>query len=204
MVAEAAAKQCEMIVSHHPVIFDPLKKIGAQDVPFQLVQASPGVYKADLLIKDSEQLLGKLRLEIQVSNRVLPVPSQWAYHLYLWQNPFAVARYYQVPLWSQEHLDAMRPLMKMLADAGDVYKRQVDKQLPEDAHGFYETVCNTTGEFILQGYMELNRGNGDISVSYTHLLLMVLRLIYYRLPAGIRFTISLVAAIYILTPGYVV
>ena len=34
------------------------------------------------------------------------------------QSPYAVARYYQVPLWSQEHLDAMRPLMKMLADAG--------------------------------------------------------------------------------------
>ena len=39
VVEEAAAKQCEMIVSHHPVIFDPLKKIGPQDVPFQLVQA---------------------------------------------------------------------------------------------------------------------------------------------------------------------
>lgn len=39
VVAEAAAKQCEMIVSHHPVIFDPLKKINPQDVPFQLVQA---------------------------------------------------------------------------------------------------------------------------------------------------------------------
>ena len=34
------------------------------------------------------------------------------------RSPFAVARYYQVPLWSQEHLDAIRPLMKMLADAG--------------------------------------------------------------------------------------
>ena len=40
VVAEAAAKQCEMIVSHHPVIFSPLKKIGRQDVPFQLVQAA--------------------------------------------------------------------------------------------------------------------------------------------------------------------
>ena len=36
---EAAAKQCEMIVSHHPVIFDPLKRLGPQDVPFQLVRA---------------------------------------------------------------------------------------------------------------------------------------------------------------------
>ena len=39
VVEEAAAKQCEMIVSHHPVIFDPLKRLGPQDVPFQLVQA---------------------------------------------------------------------------------------------------------------------------------------------------------------------
>lgn len=39
VVAEAAAKQCEVIVSHHPVIFDPLKKIGPQDVALQLVRA---------------------------------------------------------------------------------------------------------------------------------------------------------------------
>ena len=39
VVEEAAAKQCEMIVSHHPVIFDPLKRLSPQDVPFQLVRA---------------------------------------------------------------------------------------------------------------------------------------------------------------------
>ncbi len=38
VVAEAAAKGCELIVSHHPVIFSPLKKLGVQDVPFRLVQ----------------------------------------------------------------------------------------------------------------------------------------------------------------------
>lgn len=80
--------------------------------------AAPGTYKGDLLVKDGDRLLGKLKMEIRVSDRVLPAPSEWAYHLDLWQNPFAVARYYQVPLWSQAHLDAMRPLMKMLADAG--------------------------------------------------------------------------------------
>ena len=80
--------------------------------------AAPGIYKGELCINDGDRLLGKLKLEIQVSDRVLPAPSEWAYHLDLWQNPFAVARYYQVPLWSQAHLDAMQPLMKMLADAG--------------------------------------------------------------------------------------
>ena len=39
VVAEAAAKHCEAIVAHHPVIFDSLKKLGPQDVPFQLVRA---------------------------------------------------------------------------------------------------------------------------------------------------------------------
>lgn len=38
VVEEAAAKQCTIIVAHHPVIFDPLKKLGPQDVPFQLVR----------------------------------------------------------------------------------------------------------------------------------------------------------------------
>lgn len=69
-------------------------------------------------MKDGDQRLSTLKMDIKVSSRVLPAPSEWAYHLDLWQSPFAVARYYQVPLWSQEHMDAMRPLMKMLADAG--------------------------------------------------------------------------------------
>ena len=80
--------------------------------------AVPGTYKGELLINDGPRLLQRLNLEITVSSRELPAPSEWAYHLDLWQSPYAVARYYQVPLWSQEHLDAMRPLMKMLADAG--------------------------------------------------------------------------------------
>ena len=79
---------------------------------------SPGVYRGTVEVKDGDNRLSTLKMDIKVSSRVLPAPSQWAFHLDLWQSPFAVARYYQVPLWSQEHFDAMRPLMKMLADAG--------------------------------------------------------------------------------------
>ena len=39
VVAEATEKHCEAIVSHHPVIFAPLRKLCPQDVPFRLVQA---------------------------------------------------------------------------------------------------------------------------------------------------------------------
>lgn len=38
VVREAAAGGCELIVSHHPVIFDPIKRISAEDVPGLLLQ----------------------------------------------------------------------------------------------------------------------------------------------------------------------
>lgn len=79
---------------------------------------TPGTYRGKFHIKDGDKLIGSLNLEITAGDRILPEPNDWRFHLDLWQNPFAVARYYQVPLWSTEHLDAMRPVMKRLADAG--------------------------------------------------------------------------------------
>lgn len=79
---------------------------------------SPGTYKGTVEVKDGGCLLGSLTMYVKVSSRTLPEPSAWKYHLDLWQNPFAVARYHQLPLWSREHMEAMRPLMKMLVDAG--------------------------------------------------------------------------------------
>ena len=34
--------------------------------------------------------------------------------------------------------------------------------LPAQRNGFFETICNHTGEFTLAGHLELNRGDGDI------------------------------------------
>ena len=77
-----------------------------------------GVYKGTLTVSGKDFTDLKLNMEIQVSERTLPAPSDWKIHLDLWQNPYAVARFHQVPLWSDAHFDAMRPIMKILADAG--------------------------------------------------------------------------------------
>lgn len=81
-------------------------------------EAKPGKYKGTLTVSGKNFEAMKLPFEIEVVNRTLPEPQKRAFHLDLWQNPYAVARYYQVPLWSKAHFDAMRPLMKMLANAG--------------------------------------------------------------------------------------
>ncbi|MEA1886699.1 MAG: DUF4091 domain-containing protein [Bacteroidota bacterium] len=76
-----------------------------------------GIY--DILIKgisDNDTASHSINLEVQ--DKVLPPPGDWSFHLDLWQNPFAVARYNDVQLWSQEHMDLLRPLLSMLAGAG--------------------------------------------------------------------------------------
>lgn len=80
--------------------------------------ALPGTYKGTLTVSGKGMKPMALQVKVEVMNRMLPKPQQWQLNFDLWQNPYAVARYYQVPLWSKAHFDAMRPVMKMLADAG--------------------------------------------------------------------------------------
>lgn len=85
------------------------------DIPHD---ATPGLHKGNVVVKSEQNTSCTLRYSIQVLNRTLPKVSERKFHLDLWQNPFAVARIAQVPLWSQKHFDAMRPLMERLAKAG--------------------------------------------------------------------------------------
>ena len=88
-------------------------------VQIQIPQsAKKGNYKSTLFVQNDNQTIGKLNLEIEVIDRIIPTPSEWSFHLDLWQNPFAEARYFQVEPWSEVHLDAMRPTMEKLARSG--------------------------------------------------------------------------------------
>lgn len=77
-----------------------------------------GMYRGTVTVKEGEKVLAELPLVVTVKNRTLPEPKDWAFHLDLWQNPYAVARYYNVEPFSEEHFELMRPIMKRYADAG--------------------------------------------------------------------------------------
>ena len=79
--------------------------------------AAPGKYKGSLTANCDGKVFN-IPYTLEVSKRVLPEPKDWVFHLDLWQNPYAVARYFNVPLWSKEHFDIMRPIMEHLASAG--------------------------------------------------------------------------------------
>lgn len=80
--------------------------------------AQQGIYKATVKVSHSGFGSVKLPLEIEVIDQQLAEPSKWSYHLDLWQHPSAVARIEGLEMWSDAHFEAMRPVMKMLADAG--------------------------------------------------------------------------------------
>ncbi len=84
------------------------------DIP---AHAAAGIYHGAITRKSkSGSVEHPFTLEVQ--NKLLPPAAEWPFHLDLWQNPYAVARYHGVELWSEAHLDLLRPLLKKLADAG--------------------------------------------------------------------------------------
>ena len=107
---------------------DRLIKIEEMQVPARTVRpvwitvniprdAAPGKYKGSITANCDGKVM-TLPFSLEVSKKVLPEPKDWKFHLDLWQNPYAVARYFNVPLWSKEHFDCMRPIMEHLASAG--------------------------------------------------------------------------------------
>ncbi|MBC5614516.1 DUF4091 domain-containing protein [Bacteroides hominis] len=107
-------------IDHHTHILSiPARSTQAGWISIRIPQQTKeGKYTGTVTVKNGDKTLSELHLTIHVKNRTLPAPSDWKFHLDLWQNPYAVARYYDVDLFSKEHFDLMRPIMQRYADAG--------------------------------------------------------------------------------------
>ena len=80
-------------------------------------QAPPGGYKGNISVESTSGTVNHA-ITLEVINKSLPAPSAWSFHLDLWQNPYAVGRFNRVKLWSREHINLLKPLLTMLAQAG--------------------------------------------------------------------------------------
>ena len=80
--------------------------------------ANEGIYKSTVVLSIEGQKTQKFELIVNVISKTLPPASDWGFHLDLWQNPYAVARFHNVKPWSKEHWEFLKPIMKRLADAG--------------------------------------------------------------------------------------
>ena len=129
--------------------------------------AKPGEYRAG-------------DVKITVIDRVLPPAKEWRYFLDLWQHPWAVARYFGVKPFSKEHYARMRPLWKMLAEAGQktLTVTLLDKPWDNQCYDAYGTmirhVRTRDGKWrfdysVFDEYVEFGRecGLGPVISCYT-------------------------------------
>lgn len=80
--------------------------------------AAAGIYNTNLTISGNNGNKVILPMTLEVQNHTLASPDKWGYHLDLWQHPTAVARAQGLEVWSDEHFEAMKPVMERLAAAG--------------------------------------------------------------------------------------
>ncbi len=120
------------------------------DIPGDAV---PGSYIASLELLKGNEVIETLAIHLEVQAQTLPSPGEWAFHLDLWQNPFAVSRVAGVENWSQEHWEELRPVMKMLADAGQkvitttINKKPWDGQTEDAYESMIEWVLHEDGSW---------------------------------------------------------
>ncbi len=80
-------------------------------------QTPAGIYNG-MVTRTSARGIVNHSVTLEVQNQLLPSPTDWKFHLDLWQNPFSVARFHGVTLWSPQHFKLLQPLLTMLAQAG--------------------------------------------------------------------------------------
>jgi hypothetical protein len=85
------------------------------------INAVAGKYSGEVTVEynsGSTKQVHKLPYSVTVSEHSLPNPEDWQFHLDLWQNPYASARYYNIAAFSDEHLALIKPHYERLAKAG--------------------------------------------------------------------------------------
>lgn len=80
-------------------------------------KAAPGVYSGEVVVT-GDGVNQKIPYSIEVKKIMLPPPSKWKFHLDIWQNPFSIARWHDVELWSDEHLKLITEYYRPLAQMG--------------------------------------------------------------------------------------
>lgn len=101
---------------------DPLKIWVRVNVPENI---AAGMYAGTIQVKQNGSEKLTFNLHVEVLEKKMPDRTNWKFHLDLWQYPYQLLKYYnlyhpasQIELWSASHLNMVKPLYQLLADAG--------------------------------------------------------------------------------------
>ena len=115
----------------HP---DPIPPTGGMQAMWITVRPPPGqppgTYRGHIEIA-SGSVRQTVPFSVEVPPFVMPDPYEMISYAYIYQSPEGVAWHYDVPLWSDEHLDLMEPSFRLLGRLGS---RHLDLYLYPDQY----------------------------------------------------------------------
>ncbi|MCH4008829.1 DUF4091 domain-containing protein [Companilactobacillus sp.] len=148
-----------------------LLKKGTHFLWADLQFATPG--KQNLTLKqfeninyDPEKLVQTANQEIEVSN--VPTADNQSFYLDLWQHLSSLARYYQVPLWSDEHFELIENYLEPLKEADQKVCDLVLTDFPWAGQGCFAEDTNPSSLYEYN-IVEVYQTDGKISCDFSHL-----------------------------------
>ncbi len=82
--------------------------------------SEPGEYSGNIKINSLNDQVN-LKVNLTIQEQLLPDPQDWKFRLDLWQNPWVIARYFNLEPWSTEHKALLKKHLKLYADTGGKY-----------------------------------------------------------------------------------
>ncbi|MEN6356002.1 MAG: glycoside hydrolase domain-containing protein [Armatimonadota bacterium] len=103
----------------YPVDSFDIDKSAALYINIQIPKAIPkGIYLGLAMLEIDGKQVASRSIQIEVADVDLPDVHDWQFYMNIWMNPGAIARFYGVPVWSDEHFEHMKPYLKDLAAHG--------------------------------------------------------------------------------------
>lgn len=120
----------------------------------------PVSFDLELVDDNTGKTVASVPATIAIQPMSLPSPQSADYfHLNLWQQPYAVARYYNQEPWSDEHLRLLEPYARLLARAG---------QKAITTIMFYEPWGEQSNDKFLPMVETTRRADGSWQYDYTN------------------------------------
>ncbi len=97
--------------------------------------AQPGISRGrvDLFVHtmfEDEVCTASLEFDLDVKDVVMPLPSEYSFHLDLWQHASNISRKHEVHLWSEEHFKVLEEYIKSLSELGQKAVTVIASEIP--------------------------------------------------------------------------
>ncbi len=134
------------------------------DTPAGEYRGSVTIYKSRMF--EDETAVGKVDYTLEVKEFVMPDPSQYAFHLDLWQHNSNIARQAETPLWSDAHFAMIEPVVETLSKMGQKAVTIIASEIPwSGQRGFNER--RSSADFYEYSILSVRKKGGRFEIDFT-------------------------------------